>query len=87
MIKTCPICHKEFETDDKRRKYCGHLCALEGKRQRTTIQMRGYRKTQREEAERSWALYEADKLWNLCRTNTLDYISDYVYNNYRKKGK
>lgn len=56
MIKICPTCGKEFDTHDRRRKYCSPACGSEAT---ARIQRDKLRRT-REEARR-WRELQAQK--------------------------
>lgn len=84
MNKTCQICGKQFETTNKRKKYCGPECAAQAKyRQNNT-----YNKAARSDQRSKWACEEAKKIYDLVTKQGVDGLSTYIYNSYsKKKGK
>lgn len=84
MIKACELCGKEFESTDRRRKYCGEQCAYQ-----VRVKASGRYQRQQHTADRwAWAKHEAEVLRNMVKVDKVDLLDDYIYNNYNKrKGK
>lgn len=83
MIKVCPVCGKEFETHDKRKKYCSRECARRAK----FNQHNNWNKGKREEERMEWAKNEARDILRMASTLTVDQLAYYIYNNYNKRSK
>lgn len=86
MNSVCSICGREFETHDKRKRYCSRECA----RQAKLNQNNNWNKVEREEKRIEWAYQEADKLSEIVITtggSYMDMLADYIYNNYNKRGE
>lgn len=92
MIKTCPVCGKQFESNDMRKVYCSKECA---RRSRSKFNSKyNIRVAQKKRME--WAKNEAEYIFDLCidihekaKENIFvdDRLADYIYNNYnRRKG-
>lgn len=84
--KTCPICGKEFTSNDLRKRYCSTTC-FKRSRSMQTIKCRADRNANK---RMDWAYNEAEKLAEITITTGGEYISklaDYVYNNYNKRAK
>lgn len=86
MIKTCPVCGREFESNDMRKVYCSKECA---RRSRSKFNSRyNIRVAQKKRME--WAYIEAEKVSEIAITtggNYMDELADYIYINYNKKSK
>lgn len=48
MLKTCEICHSEFETNNPLKKYCSELCSKEASRHADKLRKRNERKIKRD---------------------------------------
>lgn len=83
MNKTCPICGKQFETHDKRKKYCSIECA----RRARSSQNYTWNKNDRDAKRMEWAKNEARDILRMASTLTVDQLAYYIYNNYEKKRK
>lgn len=83
MNSVCSICGREFETHDKRKKYCSRECA----RQAKLNQNNNWNKVEREEKRINWAKDEARYLNHLAYETGVDELADYIYNNYNKRGE
>lgn len=83
MIKTCLTCGKQFESTDKRQRYCSIDCAYRARLNNNSKRMRSVRTDDR----REWARHEAEKLYNMATTRGVDELADFVYNSYNRKGK
>lgn len=86
MIKACPTCGKQFESNDMRKVYCSEECA---RRSRSKFNSKyNIRVAQKKRME--WAYIEAEKVSEIAITtggNYIDELADYIYNNYnRRKG-
>lgn len=84
MIKTCPICGKQFECNDLRRRYCSAECARRAKYNWNSA----WNKENREDKHKDWAYREAEKLAHLLvDQDAMDELANYIYNNYNKRSK
>lgn len=86
MIKICPICGEQFETHDRRKKYCSTECARHAK----ISQNNNWNKGEREEKRLKWVHEEAYKIYELALEENaygMDDLVDYIYNNYNKRSK
>lgn len=83
MIRICAYCGKDFSTYDKRIKYCSEDCSrrfrLDAQKKRSSVN--------RNRHKQSWAQHEAQRLYEISHDCGVDCLTDYVYNNYKKKGK
>lgn len=86
MIKTCPVCGKQFESNDMRKVYCSKECV---KHNHSKLNSRyNIRVAQKKRME--WAYIEAEKVSEIAITtggNYMDELADYIYNNYNKRSK
>lgn len=81
MIKTCPVCGKQFESNDMRKVYCSKECA---RRSRSKFNSKyNIRVAQKKRME--WARGEAEYLNHLAYECGVDELADYIYNNYEKR--
>lgn len=84
MSKLCAWCGRHFDTEDKRRKYCGETCARRARMLSKNTGMRAIRTKPR----REWARHEAEVLSTMNRECGVEELADYVYNSFNKrKGK
>lgn len=83
MNNTCPICGKQFKAYDLRKKYCSAECAYKARLNSNNKRMAATRTANK----RAWARKEPRYLNHLAYECGVDCLTDYVYNNYKKKGK
>lgn len=81
MSKSCLVCGKQFETHDKRKKYCSVGCAKHAKIKQNSV----WNKDDRDKNRREWARYEAEWLYHVAITSGVDALTDCVYNRFEKR--
>lgn len=83
MSKTCPICGKQFDSEDRRKRYCSLECAERARLNGCNVRA----KSLRDDHRREWAKREAYQLQQMAQRYDLEFLADYVYNSYTAKRK
>lgn len=83
MDVICKLCGTEFNTTDRRQKYCSDVCAHRARSNSNNKRLKAMRTNGRKE----WAHRQAEHLNHLTYECGVDELADYIYNNYNKRRK
>lgn len=81
MNKTCPVCGREFDNKDKRKRYCSEACAYRAKLNDNNR----CNKLRRTADKRDWARHEAEVIMHNMIGRDVENLAEYIFNKFRKK--